>query len=92
MLFGLCLVSRLGPFGKANPRAHHPDRPRPIGLRALWLVDPKSLVFTISDCFLGVLEDETFSKYQALGERSTSLDTVADLSMHLMCLFMPCSI
>ena len=81
-------------FQEANPRAQHPNGPRPIGLRAVWLIDLKSWVLTISEliCFLCALEDETFCEYQVLGERSTSPDTVADSSKHLMHLFMPCPI
>ena len=55
------------PFRKANPGAQQSEGPRPIGLRALWLIDPKSWVLTISEliCFLGSLADETFYEYQA---------------------------
>ena len=91
LLSGLCLVNGLGLFQKTNPGAHHPDESRPIGLRALWLVDPKSWVLTISEliCFLCALENEMFCEYQVLGERSTSPDIVVDPSAHLMHLFMP---
>ena len=74
-----------------NPGAHQPDDSRPTGLRALWLVEPKSWVLTISEliCFLCALEDETFCVYQTLGERSTSPDTMTDPLAHLMRLVMP---
>ena len=50
---------------EANPRAQKADKPRPIGLRALWLIDLKSWVFTISEllCFLGALADDRFCEY-----------------------------
>ena len=55
------------PFLEANPGAQQPDGPRPIGLRALWLIDPKGLVFNTSELiyFLGALADETPCEYQA---------------------------
>ena len=54
----------------------------------------KELVLTIREliCFLCALENEMFYEYQVLGDRSTSLDTVADPLAHLMHLFMPCPI
>ena len=55
-----------GPFLEANPRAQQPNGPRPIGLRALWLIDPKGQVFNANEliCFLGALADETPCEYQ----------------------------
>ena len=53
----------MGPrlFRKANPGAQQAGEPRATGLRALWLIDLKSWVLTISELlyFLGALADET---------------------------------
>ena len=61
------MVNGPGPFQKANLRAQQAGGPKPIGLRALWLIDPKSWVLTISELLycLGALTNETFCEYQA---------------------------
>ena len=54
------------PFLEANPGSQQPNGPRPIGLRALWLIDPKGQEINANEliCFLGALADETPCEYQ----------------------------
>ena len=82
-----------GPLLEANLGAQQTDGPRPLGLRALWLLDPKSQVFNANEliCFLGDLADETPCEYEVY-ERNTSPDIAANLSWHLMRLLTPCPI
>ena len=53
------------PLLEANPGAQQPDGLRPIGLRALWLIDQRSQVLNANELiyFLGALEDETACEY-----------------------------
>ena len=53
-------------FLEANPGAQQPNGPRPIGLRALWLIDPKGQEITANEliCFLGAITYETPCEYQ----------------------------
>ena len=52
---------------EVNPRAQQPDGPKPIGLKALWLIDPRGQVLNANELiyFLGALVDEMPCEYQA---------------------------
>ena len=65
LLSGLYTVNAPWAVLRGNPWAQQPDRPRPIGLRALWSIDPKSRVFTIGE--LGFLADETPLRISSIG-------------------------
>ena len=54
-----------GSLLEVNPRAQQPDEPRPIRLKALWLIDPRGQVLNENELiyFLGALVDETPCEY-----------------------------